>query len=525
MQNKMKLKINNRFSTELPADPDETNSTRQVKNACFSYVIPQIPSNPKLIHFSEEVAAMLGISNEDAQSSEFTNVFSGKELLPGSRPYSMSYAGHQFGNWAGQLGDGRAIILAEVEKKEQVYTLQLKGAGMTPYSRRADGLAVLRSSIREHLCSEAMFHLGAPTTRSLSLILTGDQVLRDVMYDGNPAYEKGAVVCRVAPSFIRFGNFELFSSQKDLKTLKAIADFTIKYHFPEIKGNTAANYVALLQAVANKTREMIVHWQRVGFVHGVMNTDNMSILGLTIDYGPYGWLEDYNPNWTPNTTDRENRRYRFGNQAEIALWNLYQLANALYPLIQEAAPLESILEAFQSQYEKEYLNMMRNKLGLSITEEEDNQLIHILTENLQLTETDMTIFFRKLSQIKKEESAEDAFELIKESFYKVEEVIDKTNDSWMYWFTQYLNRLKQESISDTNRKVAMDKVNPKYVLRNYMSQLAIEAAEKEDYSLIEELHLLLKNPYQEQDEYQKWFAKRPDWAREKIGSSMLSCSS
>jgi uncharacterized protein YdiU (UPF0061 family) len=525
MQNKMKLKINNRFSRELPADADETNVTRQVKNACFSYVTPQIPSNPKLIHFSEETAEILGISIEDAQSPEFTNVFSGKELLPHSRPYSMSYAGHQFGNWAGQLGDGRAIILAEVEQKNQVYTLQLKGAGMTPYSRRADGLAVLRSSIREHLCSEAMYHLGVPTTRSLSLILTRDQVLRDVMYDGNPAYEKGAVVCRVAPSFIRFGNFELFSSQKDLKTLKAIADFTIKYHFTEIKGNTAANYVALLQAVANKTREMIVHWQRVGFVHGVMNTDNMSILGLTIDYGPYGWLEDYNPNWTPNTTDRENRRYRFGNQAEIALWNLYQLANALYPLIQEAAPLESILEAFQSQYEKEYLNMMRNKLGLSTTEEEDNQLIHILTENLQLTETDMTIFFRKLSQIKKEESAEDAFELIKESFYKVEEVIDKTNDSWMYWFTQYLNRLQQESISDSDRKVAMDKVNPKYVLRNYMSQLAIEAAEKEDYSLIEELHLLLKNPYQEQDKYQKWFAKRPDWAREKIGSSMLSCSS
>jgi uncharacterized protein YdiU (UPF0061 family) len=525
MQNKMKLKINNRFSTELPADADETNVTRQVKNACFSYVTPQIPANPKLIHFSKEVAEMLGISNKDVASAAFTNIFSGKELLPDSRPYSMSYAGHQFGNWAGQLGDGRAIILAEVEHNNNNYTLQLKGAGMTPYSRRADGLAVLRSSIREHLCSEAMFHLGVPTTRSLSLMLTGDQVLRDVMYDGNPAYEKGAVVCRVAPSFIRFGNFELFSSQKDLKTLKTLADFTIKYHFPEIKGNTTANYVALLQAVANKTREMVVDWQRVGFVHGVMNTDNMSILGLTIDYGPYGWLEDYNPNWTPNTTDRENRRYRFGNQAEIALWNLYQLANALYPLIQEAAPLESILESFQSQYEQSYLNMMRNKLGLSNAEDEDNQLIHILTENLQLTETDMTIFFRKLSQIKKEKSIEEAFEVIKESFYKIEEVVDKTEDAWMYWFTQYLNRLRQETLSDTDRKVAMDQVNPKYVLRNYMSQLAIEAAEKEDYSLIEELHLLLKNPYQEQEKYQKWFAKRPDWAREKIGSSMLSCSS
>ncbi|TDE03773.1 protein adenylyltransferase SelO [Flavobacterium hiemivividum] len=521
----MKLKINNRFSTELPADTDETNDTRQVKNACFSYVTPRIPSKPTLIHFSEEVAAMLGISTEETKSAEFTNVFSGKEILPDSRPYSMSYAGHQFGNWAGQLGDGRAIILAEIERQKQVYTLQLKGAGMTPYSRRADGLAVLRSSIREHLCSEAMFHLGVPTTRSLSLILTGDQVLRDVMYDGNPAYEKGAVVCRVAPSFIRFGNFELFSSQNDLKTLKTLADFTIKYHFPEIKENTPTSYVDFFQAVANKTREMIVHWQRVGFVHGVMNTDNMSILGLTIDYGPYGWLEDYNPNWTPNTTDRENRRYRFGNQAEIALWNLYQLANALYPLIKEAAPLESILQVFQAQYESDYLNMMRNKLGLSKAEEQDNQLIHILTENLQLTETDMTIFFRKLSLIKKEDAVEDAFELVKESFYKIEEVAEKTEDSWMYWFTQYLNRLQQESSSDTDRKVAMDKVNPKYVLRNYMSQLAIEAAEKEDYSLIEELHLLLKNPYQEQDEYQKWFAKRPDWAREKIGSSMLSCSS
>jgi uncharacterized protein YdiU (UPF0061 family) len=201
------------------------------------------------------------------------------------------------------------------------------------------------------------------------------------------------------------------------------------------------------------------------------------------------------------------------------------LANALYPLIGEAAPLESILEQYQMKYQEAYLNMMRHKLGLITLKEEDNQLIHILTENLQLTETDMTIFFRKLSEIKKSASVEEAFELIKESFYKIEEVVDKTEDAWMYWFTQYLDKLQQESLSDADRKAAMDKVNPKYVLRNYMSQLAIEAAEKEDYSLIEELHLLLKNPYQDQNEYQKWFAKRPDWAREKIGSSMLSCSS
>ena len=521
----MNLKINNRFSNELPADPIETNETRQVENACFSYVTPRIPSKPSLIHCSVEVAALLGISQEETKTELFTNIFSGKELLENTQPYAMSYAGHQFGNWAGQLGDGRAIVLTEIDVNNINYTLQLKGAGMTPYSRRADGLAVLRSSIREHLCSEAMFYLGVPTTRSLSLILTGDDVLRDVMYDGHPAYEKGAVVCRVAPSFIRFGNFELFSSQNDLATLKLLADFTIKYYFPQIKGNNKDSYIALLKNVANQTREMIVHWQRVGFVHGVMNTDNMSVLGLTIDYGPYGWLEDYNPNWTPNTTDSAHRRYRFGNQPEIALWNLYQLANALYPLIEEAAPLEKILEDFQLRYQQDYHTMMLQKLGLTNLDEKDDQLIAILTDTLQLTETDMTIFFRNLSQLKDEDSEEKALTIVFDSFYKPEEVVATIKESWLYWFALYIKRLKIENNSDENRKISMDNTNPKYVLRNYMAQLAIEAAEKEDYALIEELHLLLKNPYQEQDKYSKWFAKRPDWAREKIGSSMLSCSS
>jgi uncharacterized protein YdiU (UPF0061 family) len=521
----MNLKINNRFSNELPADVDESNTIRQVKNACFSYVNPTTPSNPQEIHVSRDVAKMIGISTDALESNEFVKIFSGKEILTHTRPYAMSYAGHQFGNWAGQLGDGRAIILTEIEYQNQHYTLQLKGAGLTPYSRNADGLAVLRSSIREHLCSEAMHYLGVPTTRSLSLMLTGDQVLRDVLYDGHPAYEKGAVVCRVAPSFIRFGNFELFSSQNDLKTLKTLTDFTIKYYFPEIKENNKEGYVAFFQSVANQTREMIVQWQRVGFVHGVMNTDNMSILGLTIDYGPYGWLEDYNPDWTPNTTDRENRRYRFGNQPQIALWNLYQLANALYPLIDDAAPLESILNDFQVLYEEEYLDMMRAKLGLKIKNEADKELIFLLTENLQLTETDMTIFFRKLSQISSLDSEEKALSIIENAFYKGNEVTATISITWLYWFTQYINRLKLEVSCHEDRKQQMDGVNPKYVLRNYMAQLAIEAAEKEDYSLIEELYTLLKKPYDEQPLYEKWFAKRPDWAREKIGSSMLSCSS
>ncbi|OCB78595.1 hypothetical protein LPBF_00940 [Flavobacterium crassostreae] len=521
----MQFQITNPFSTELPADPNQDTVPRAVTKACFSYVTPRIPSNPQLVHYSKEVAQLIGITTAEATNTAFTAIFSGKEILPNTRPYAMNYAGHQFGNWAGQLGDGRAINLTQIQHLQQKYTLQLKGAGATPYSRRADGLAVLRSSIREHLCSEAMHHLGVPTTRSLSLILTGDTVLRDVLYDGHPEYEKGAVICRVAPSFIRFGNFELFSSQKDLQTLKLLTNFTIKHHFPEIKGTSKTDYIAFFKAVADKTRTMVTHWQRVGFVHGVMNTDNMSILGLTIDYGPYGWLEDYNPDWTPNTTDRENRRYRFGNQPQIALWNLYQLANALFPLIEQAAPLEAILDAFQTQYEADYTSMMRNKLGLCMAAETDLELLQLLSQNLLLHETDYTIFFRKLSELQKTDSEETAFEILSEAFYKPEKISPQTQDSWLYWITQYTLRLQKETASDPDRKSRMNAVNPKYVLRNYMAQLAIEAAEKEDYSLIEELHILLKKPYHEQPNAQKWFAKRPDWARQKIGSSMLSCSS
>ena len=521
----MHLEIENIFTSQLPADSNETNETRQVLNACFSYVFPRIPSNPKLIHATEEVAELIGISEEDLESEDFVNYFSGKKVIPNSRPYAMNYAGHQFGNWAGQLGDGRAILLTEIKHKDQVFALQLKGAGSTPYSRRADGLAVLRSSIREHLCSEAMFHLGVPTTRSLSLILTGDTVLRDVMYDGNPNYEKGAVVCRVAPSFIRFGNFELFSSQNDVPTLKLLTDFTIKNYFPDITSDGKEKYLEFFKSVSNKTWEMIVHWQRVGFVHGVMNTDNMSILGLTIDYGPYGWLEDYNYNWTPNTTDKEHRRYRFENQPNVAQWNLYQLANALYPLIEEAKPLELLLQEFQQLYHSNYIDMMCSKLGLKKRNTDDEKLIAKLEKNLQLSETDMTIFFRELSSVKKNASPGSAIATINEAFYKPEEIKKEILKSWENWFEKYLNRLNLEDHSDEERTIAMNSVNPKYVLRNYMAQVAIEAAEKKDYTILKELHGLLKNPYEEQAELDKWYAKRPDWARDKIGSSMLSCSS
>ena len=462
----------------------------------------------------------LGFSDEDIQSKEFLLYVTGNANIENSKPFAMCYAGHQFGNWAGQLGDGRAINLGEIKN----WALQLKGAGPTPYSRTADGLAVLRSSIREYLCSEAMHNLGIPSTRSLSLSLTGDQVLRDVLYNGNPAYEKGAIVSRVAKTFLRFGNFELFAARNDLKNLKTLTDYTIKNHFSRLGNPCKEVYLKFFQEVTNKTLEMIIHWQRVGFVHGVMNTDNMSILGLTIDYGPYGWLEGFDLGWTPNTTDKQHKRYRYGNQPNIGLWNLYQLANALYPLIDEAAPLEKILEGYKSSFAQKSLETMRAKLGLFLAEKTDINLIQSLEDNLQVIEIDMTIFFRLLSSFKKEQP-EKGIELIQDAFYTPDKLVGEILNDWKHWFVSYAKRLEKENISYEEREQRMKTTNPKYVLRNYMAQLAIDKADKGDISLVKEIYELLKKPYSEQPEFEHWFAKRPEWARHKVGCSMLSCSS
>ena len=524
----MNLNIDDTFNQELPADPNRNNTRRQVAEACFSYVSPRVPSKPEIVHVSDEMLKAIGLEQEDKAQADFLQIFSGAKVLDGTEPYAMCYGGHQFGHWAGQLGDGRAINLMEVVHEKRRWTLQLKGAGETPYSRGADGLAVLRSSVREHLCSEAMFHLGVPTTRSLSLMLTGDQVLRDMMYDGNAAYEKGAVVCRVAPSFIRFGSFQIFASRKDHKNLQKLTDYTIRQFFPQITSTGKEAYLSFFQTLTRQTIDMIIEWQRVGFVHGVMNTDNMSILGLTIDYGPYGWLEGYDAGWTPNTTDRSHRRYRFGQQPGVALWNLAQLANALYPLIEEAEPLERILENYKAEFTEKYMKMMRRKLGWRTDKEEDTDLIKKLEELLQLTETDMTIFFRNLAQVGKSHDCTNLgkfLDPVKDAFYKEEDLSDEIMKAWQEWFTNYVNRLQLETASDDERKSQMNQVNPKYVLRNYMAQLAIDKADEGDYSLVDELYQLLKKPYDEQLEYEHWFAKRPEWARHKVGCSMLSCSS
>jgi uncharacterized protein YdiU (UPF0061 family) len=520
----MKLNIKDKFNKELPSDSILENTRRQVNKACFSFVTPKKTTNPELLHVSAEVLKSIGLKEEDTESETFLNVFTGNSVLQNTQPYAMCYGGHQFGNWAGQLGDGRAINLTEVEYKDKSWALQLKGAGETPYSRTADGLAVLRSSIREYLCSEAMHHLGVPTTRALSLALSGDEVMRDMLYDGNAAYEKGAIVCRVAESFLRFGNYQIFAARQDNETLKTVVDYTIKHHFSYLGEPSKDTYLQFFETVLNRTLEMIIHWQRVGFVHGVMNTDNMSILGQTIDYGPYGWLEGYDHNWTPNTTDRQFKRYRYGAQLDIGLWNLYQLANALYPLIGEAEGLEKALQSYAENAQLKYVVMMQNKLGLFEENEADAKLIFSLEEILQLTETDMTIFFRSLSDFQKEKPSE-GLEIIADAFYVPNEVSDSIRQKWHLWFEEYAERLQKETLSKDERKMRMNQINPKYVLRNYMAQLAIDDANKGDYKLIDDLFQLLKKPYDEQPENDKWFAKRPDWARHKVGCSMLSCSS
>jgi len=535
------------FIEALPKDPSQKNTPRAVPHGFYSYVTPKKTKSPSFVHQNKTLYKKIDPDTDPLKNSKLLNLLSGNEISENSLPFAMNYGGHQFGHWAGQLGDGRAIHLGAVQLENSLWQLQLKGAGPTPYSRNADGLAVLRSSVREYLCSEAMHALGIPTTRALSLSLTGDLVLRDMLYNGNPAYEAGAIVARMAPCFIRFGSFELPATRGQIDALEELTKATIKYHFPEIKSTGKAAYIEFFEIVCTRTAALIVEWQRVGFVHGVLNTDNMSILGLTIDYGPYGWLEPYDPNWTPNTTDAKESRYRYGNQSQVGLWNLYQLANAIYPLVEEAASLEKILDLYKAHFEKAYSQMMCKKLGLKLGEkhqkekQEESQatnvevlkLITKLEEVLVLTETDMTLFFRLLASFNpkaflamdKKSPVNSVFGPILMAFYTPKAVVGVIRESWIEWLTDYAKLLEEQGINPLLRLKNMNAVNPKYVLRNYMAQMAIEKTEKGDYSLVSELYELLQQPYEEQEASEKWFAKRPEWARNKIGCSALSCSS
>lgn len=523
------LRFDNRFTRELPADPVGENRRRQVHGACYSRVQPIPTTHPQLVAYSREAAALLDLAETDCRTEQFVQVFSGNQLLAGMDPHAACYGGHQFGNWAGQLGDGRAINLGEiVNQRGEHWTLQLKGAGPTPYSRNADGLAVLRSSLREFLCSEAMFHLGVPTTRALSLILTGETVERDMFYDGHPEEEPGAVICRLAPSFIRFGNFEIFAARGEIDVLRQLADFTIRTGFPHLGEPSPEVYIRWFDEICRTTAALMVHWLRVGFVHGVMNTDNMSIHGLTIDYGPYGWLEDYDPTWTPNTTDAKGRRYCYGRQPTIAHWNLAQLANALYPLIGATEPLEQSLRDYTRHFEQGWQAMMAQKLGFVAFEPaQDQPLVDELLRLLPAVETDMTLFYRQLAlvPITAEITAEDQFAPLHQVFYRPEQLTPAYREQLTAWLNRYRERLRRDNLPEATRKARMDAVNPKFVLRNYLAQMAIDKVLTGDSSLVDELLEVLRHPYDEQPGKEQFAEKRPEWARHRPGCSMLSCSS
>lgn len=520
----MHLQFDNRFTRALAQDPNPANERRQVHGALWSAVVPTPCTAPRLIAASPDMLTTLGLSEADAQSAMFAQVFAGNRLLPGMQPYASNYGGHQFGHWAGQLGDGRAITLGEALGADgQHWALQLKGAGVTPYSRRGDGRAVLRSSIREFLCSEAMHHLGIPTTRALSLVATGDAVVRDMFYNGHPRPEPGAIVCRAAPSFTRFGHFELPSARGDTALLRQLADFCIETNFPHLAGRND-RYAAWFAEVAQRTATLIAEWMRTGFVHGVMNTDNLSITGLTIDYGPYGWLDDYDPHFTPNTSDTQ-RRYCFGNQPQIGYWNLQQLAIALSPLFDDVEPLNAALELYAHTYaQAEQTNACR-KLGLPADRPDMPaqalELMRRLQAWMHAAEMDMTLVFRTLSDQAAASLAPGTFSA--NSYSQAQFTAHEA--TLANWLHDYRALLAASGQSEEARQQLCRQANPRFILRNWIAQQAIEQAEQGDESAIHTLLKLLRNPYQTQTGDAPYIARRPEWARMKPGCSMLSCSS
>ena len=511
------MKINNTFTQGLQGIDHRLLHPQQIPNASYAYVAPKKLDNPRHVHTNHSLVDQLGLTNV----KNLDAILTGQENFEGFIPFSMNYAGHQFGHWAGQLGDGRAIIIGELSHNDKSYQLQLKGAGLTPFSRSGDGNAVLRSTIREYLCSEAMYHLGIPTTRSLSMHKTGELVMRDIMYNGNAAHEQGALMCRVSSSFIRFGNFQLHAARKEYDHLRALMDFTIEHHYSHLSKDIEG-YIALFKEIVERTMHTVMQWQRVGFVHGVMNTDNMSILGETIDYGPYGWIDAYDRDWTPNTTDLKERRYRFGNQPNIAMWNLVQLANAFMPIIQDQKSLEDVINKQYVSFTGAYISMMYSKLGIFENNKDDN-FIYNLEQLLHTQEIDMTLFFRNMSKIDvpDDHSYIQFVSYLKQAIYSESEEIIEIQ-KWKNWFSAYRQIIKKEDNSQEDRSLKMNTINPSFTLRNYITYEAIEKAEKGDYTLFQELFDQLQHPYIDKN---PWFKKAPKWAKTKVGCSMLSCSS
>jgi uncharacterized protein YdiU (UPF0061 family) len=483
-----------------------TNTFSELPPAFYTRLASTPLPAPYLVSASPAAAALISLDPAASDTEEFIAAFSGNARLAESKPLAAVYSGHQFGVWAGQLGDGRAILLGEAAvpaiEPAGSLELQLKGAGETPYSRRADGRAVLRSSIREFLCSEAMAALGIPTSRALCVIGSDMRVMRETP-------ETTAVVTRMAPSFVRFGSFEHWFYNDRPEELKILADYVLARCYPALT-ESANPYSALLQEVTRRTAELVAQWQTVGFMHGVLNTDNMSILGLTLDYGPFGFMEAYDPGHICNHTDQQGR-YAYKMQPQIGHWNCYALGQALLPLIGEVDDVHAALAVYQPSFSAKLNALWRAKLGLLSTLETDESLTDALLAILHQSKVDFTLFFRTLSSLRQDDVAADA--PIRNLF------IDRP--AFDAWALQYRARLRQEQSVDTERKIRMNLVNPKYILRNYLAQVAIEKAQQKDFSEVNKLRDILQKPFDEQPDYEQYAALPPDWA----GSLEVSCSS
>jgi uncharacterized protein YdiU (UPF0061 family) len=479
------------------------NSFARLPGFFHSKLSPSPLPAPYLVSFNPAAAALIDLDSQEAVREDFAEHFTGNRLLPGSEPLSMLYAGHQFGHYVPQLGDGRAILLGEVKNNSgEAWEIQLKGAGVTPYSRQGDGRAVLRSSIREYLCSEAMHGLGIPTTRALCIVGSDEEIYRETI-------ESAAVVTRLAPSHVRFGSFEVFYYRRQAEPIAALADYVIDRHYAHLSGEPD-RYARFLAEVVTRTARLMAQWQAVGFAHGVMNTDNMSILGLTFDYGPFGFMDGFDPGFICNHSDHEGR-YAFDQQPYIGLWNLSCLAQALTPII-PAEEAQAILDGYPAQYEAQYLNLMAAKLGLIQPVSGDTELVSGLLTLMKAGRVDYTHFFRSLGQFNSLPG--ELNPALRDQF------VDRL--AFDHWAESYRARLAQENSLDQERKSRMDRVNPKYILRNYLAQVAIEkAVSQRDYSEIDRLLALLSRPFDEQPEMEQYAALPPDWAQH----ISVSCSS
>ncbi|KAL4433856.1 hypothetical protein ABPG75_000297 [Micractinium tetrahymenae] len=524
------LKFDNTFTAELPGDHSESNVPRQVSGALYSWVAPTpTGTEPTTIAASADVARLVGLDPEEARRPEFALIFSGNAPLPQTRSYSQCYGGHQFGHWAGQLGDGRAICLGQaVNAQGERWELQLKGAGRTPYSRMADGRAVLRSSIREYIASEAMHAMGVPTTRALSLVATGDQVIRDMFYNGNAQLEPGAVVCRVSRSFVRFGTFQLPVTRggDDMGLVSLLADYVIRHHYPHLVEGEASKYAAFLKEVAQRTGHLVAEWHRVGFVHGVLNTDNMSILGETIDYGPYGFLERFDPDFTPNTTDLPGRRYCFRDQPEIGQWNVLQLARALVvaDLVTQEEASEA-LQAYAATLTEGYESGVAAKLGLKAY---DREVAAGLLRLMYDDSADYTNTFRSLGSISATAGSDaggvdEASGLPAVLAAVLGPLEEERYTAWRDWVALYRGRLQAQGLPDEERAAMQDAANPAIIPRNHVMVNIISEAEVGNYEPLHSYMAALLRPYSGEGLDPAWLEPAPKQCR--MGVELLSCSS